>query len=584
MTAFAKLLLALSCLVTLAACGSSPPVLQATATPYIQPPATEGNCVLLAGQEESLPVKGFFPADATYQWYADAGTFKAGTDTAPVASYTPASVAEDTKVNIWVEVTSNNLKTTYYLNCQVRADLAVSAGATPTNPPTLTAEVSQTPNVGDATPTLTPTTTSNPPTQTPVVEGPPEPFPITETRSTAPDPDDLIIAVVSTFSGQQASRGFGIFQAMKIVAERSGWDDKLGALNRPVWLVPFDDQGKQAVGTDIANRIKRNEGGRYLIVVGHNRSDVLRAALPIYGRVSANETPIPVISVGATNADLTTDPTINVNNVLFRIVGRDDVQAKVAADFIRTKIAAERSLTQPPRVYIVYDPSVYGSGLYRMFLKNQAGLNIVGEQLYDANILASIVSTVRDEQPDVVYFPGYFNQTGPFLDALADAYEQDNLQLPAFVGSDGSDSREMINLAGNATEGMFYTAVAMPEAELRVRTQSNNSQLIVDYETRYQSLAPTFVGESADGIALALTAIASAGTDGDVSATETLTALGVYRDQRFAGETGNYRFNAQGDPTQSFYYIKRVPTGVTLESWPQNPYERVEEEPPAPAS
>jgi ABC-type branched-subunit amino acid transport system substrate-binding protein len=408
----------------------------------------------------------------------------------------------------------------------------------------------------------------------------PAPFPITDTRSPAPGPDDLIIAVVSTFSGPQASRGLGIFQAMQIVAARDQWEQSLNGLGSPVWLVPFDDKGQQAVGIDIANRIKRNEGGRYLIVVGHNRSDVLRAALPIYGRAGENETPIPVISVGATNANLTTDPTINVNSVLFRIVGRDDVQAKVAADLVRTTIAAERGLTQPPRVYIVYDPTVYGSGLYQTFLTYREGLEIVGEQLYDANIQASIIESVQAKQPDVIYFPGYFNQTGPFLRAVADAYSQAGLPLPAFVGSDGSDSLQMVALAGSAVEGMFYTAVAMPESELRQRTEGNQSRLVEEYEASYGDLAPTFVGESADGISLALTVIASTAADGQTSAAEVLAALQTYRTQRFTGETGNYRFTAQGDPAQSFYYIKRVPQGVTAETWPQNPYERVEEEPP----
>ncbi|NTU83503.1 MAG: ABC transporter substrate-binding protein [Chloroflexales bacterium] len=549
----------------LPACGSSttPPA----PTPFIPPPPPDESCILQSGATVSFPVNGTFPSDATYKWEAQSGTFNP--EDGAVTNYTAGTFTTDQPVTITVSVTSNGSTTRYFLSCQVKAD--PNAVAVATTSAVAQEAASPTTDASPAPPSATPTQASvTPPpgpTNTPGAAALPAPLPLTPSSASEPAPDDMLIALVSTFTSDPPLRGLDIFRAGQLIGQDSLWAQQLAPLGKTVWIVAWDDKGDPAEGEQIARKLVADP--RYIAVVGHNLSGVLERALPIY-----NEAKLPVISVAATAKGLTTGPA-NSNNVLTRVVGRDDVQGKVAADYIRDEIAGELAgqlQGSPPRVYVVHDSSAYGVGLKDQFTAQAAGLKLVGARAYDQATVREIVNLVLLEAADVVFFPGYDDQMAAFLVAMAEAYAaRPELKRPIILGTDGTDTPDLAAGAGQAAIGVRYTTVYMSERDLKAREGDQSLPSLADlYKGRFGDAPASLLGESSDGMLLCLTALGRAAADGKVDREELRASIRAFpASAPFKGRTGNYTFTSQGDPSESFYYVRRVASALPGD-WDEN--------------
>lgn len=552
------LLLLLS--VGLSACGPGPPPPLPTSTPVIIRPES---CELEAGSTVSFSISGTFPEGTRFKWEAQHGTFRP--DDAVSTSYTAASLLKDEEVTVSVSVTTNGGTTPYFVkpDCLVKADPNAISLATaqaqgtagPSPEPSSTVQPDETPTQPPASEPPTPTIGLTP-TPLPTEESGalPAPLPLTPSSATAPGPDDVLIAVVSTFTGIPPLRGLDIFRAGQIIAEDAIWDQQLAPLGKTVWVVAHDDQGSPARGVEIARQLVDDQ--RYIAVVGHNRSGVLEQALPIY-----NARGLPVITVAATNKELTTGPD-NSNGVLTRVVGRDDIQGKAAADYISDELSRElvgRLNGRPPRIYVVYDSSTYGVGLRDEFLAVVQSAE--GVEAYDEARVREIVNRVKAEATHVVFFPGYDDQVAVFLKALSELYDVDPvLARPIVLGTDGVDTPDLAARAGPAAVDLRYTSVYMSEDELKEREREQGLWSITE---RYRGLFGTppasLLGESSDGMLICLTALGRAAADGVVTRDEMRVAIRNFPPSApFKGRTGNYSFTSQGDPGQSYYYVRKV--------------------------
>ena len=117
-----------------------------------------------------------------------------------------------------------------------------------------------------------------------------------------------------------------------------------GVLGQQVKLVVVDDGCDAERAADAALELVKAGVG---FVVGHMCSHASLIAAPIYEAAG-----LPMMSPDSTHPQLTEEGRANV----FRLAGRDDIQGRLAGDWL-----AQRH--PPPRIAIVHDGSTYGRGL-----------------------------------------------------------------------------------------------------------------------------------------------------------------------------------------------------------------------------
>lgn len=245
---------------------------------------------------------------------------------------------------------------------------------------------------------------------------------------------DLLIGVAGPMTGPYASGG----QQMRNGAEMAIADINArgGVLGQKLKLVVGDDvcDPKQAVS--VANTFV-NKG--VVFVDGHYCSSSTMPASEVYGDES-----IPMATI-STNPQITERGLINV----LRVVGRDDQQGVVAADYIAKNL-------QGKKVAVVDDKSAYGKGLADEVAKGlkAKGISTVletsitsGEKDYNA-----LISRLRAAGAEVLAFGGYYAELGMILRQA----EQSGLKLTT-IGGDTLTNSELLTAAGSAADGTLFT-------------------------------------------------------------------------------------------------------------------------------
>jgi branched-chain amino acid transport system substrate-binding protein len=217
---------------------------------------------------------------------------------------------------------------------------------------------------------------------------------------------------------------------------------KGGVLGEHIEMITADDycDGEQAVAA-----AKKLVADGVVAVFGHQCSGAAIPASKIYSNTSTL-----MVSSEATNPKLTEQGFTNV----FRMVGRDDLQGRIAGDLL-----AERWGNKP--IAILHDGQAYGKGLAEETKKrlNERG---IAEAMFEAiepgeADYRDLVEKIQAEGIEVLYFGGYQHQVGLIIrQAREHGYE---LQL---VGGDAMASEDFGLIAGPAADGTLMTLFPSP--------------------------------------------------------------------------------------------------------------------------
>src|SRR5512147_1150384 len=132
------------------------------------------------------------------------------------------------------------------------------------------------------------------------------------------------IATQSPLSGDMSVVGVDIKRGAELGVEQMG--AALTGMGFKIEVAPFDDQGNPDTGVANAKQIVSDPA--ILCVVGHYNSGVFIPSSEVYHTAG-----LANVSPANTNPKVTTRGYAEVN----RIVGRDDVQGVVGADFAASK-------------------------------------------------------------------------------------------------------------------------------------------------------------------------------------------------------------------------------------------------------
>jgi len=331
-----------------------------------------------------------------------------------------------------------------------------------------------------------------------------------------------------------------VAQSMRRAADMAVGDWSL-RLGRRIELIVKEDafDPRQAVVT-AESFVQEGVWG----VVGHIYSSTSISASAVY-----HEAGVPLVAPTATHPRLTAQGFDNV----FRVSGRDDQQALVAAEFVVLRVKARR-------VAVVHDRTEYGRGLVETFrreLARRAARPVVAEEslAQGDRDFTTQVARLREARPDAVYFGGIFREAGYLIRQCRQAGVQ-----AAFVSGDAVLDPEFVSLAGEeAAAGAYLTFAPDP------RLVDSARPLIQQYESRYGSLGP-HVLSTYDAVGVLLRAIQAA-KPGDSSRDELGKVVGAIRARPYQGALGMLRWDKNGDLTPAPYAVYVTKRGGSVQGW-----------------
>ncbi len=336
----------------------------------------------------------------------------------------------------------------------------------------------------------------------------------------------LKIGVCGPMTGDQGKMGEDIQHGAELaVAE---WNARGGVLGRRIEISVGDDQHDPKQARAVAERLK-NE--RVAGVVGHFNTGCTVPASDVY-----YEAGIPMITPSATNPQVTERGYENV----FRVCGRDDQQAPVAARY-----AVETA--QAKRIAILHDNSAYGKGLADLF---KIALDDKAEVVYYGGIVQgdmdykAVLANVKDKAPDLWFFGGMYPEAAKLVK------QGRELGLRGtFMSGDGTYDPQFLKVAGPAAEGAILTFG--PDF-----SKLASAQPFLDaYRKKFGDPGPYSI-YAYDAANILLHAIAQAKSVEGPKVAEAIRA------REHDGAFGRIDFDAKGDMKKAPYICWRVEKGA----------------------
>jgi branched-chain amino acid transport system substrate-binding protein len=211
-----------------------------------------------------------------------------------------------------------------------------------------------------------------------------------------------------------------------------------GVLGKPIEFVYEDNRSTPGESATIAKKLITRD--KVVALLGEVASGRSLEAGPI-----AQQSKIPMISPSSTNPKVT-----ETGDYIFRVCFTDPFQGRLLAEFAKRSLKAQK-------VAVFSDVSApYSVGLAQFFrepfLAN--GGQIVSEQKYtggDKDFRAQL-TVIKNTKPDAILVPGYYTDVG----LIVAQARQLGITVPLF-GGDGWEAPELLQIAGAALEGTFYS-------------------------------------------------------------------------------------------------------------------------------
>lgn len=347
---------------------------------------------------------------------------------------------------------------------------------------------------------------------------------------------EILIGIAGPMTGDQSKLGGDLERGAQLAVDE--WNAKGGISGRKIRLEIGDDQHDPKQAVSVANKLI-NLG--IVGMVGHFNSSASIPASSVY-----HDAGIPMITPASTNPKLTEQGYANV----FRVVGRDDQQGRVAAAFVTRHLKAKR-------VAILHDKTTYGQGLAEEFRKSLAehadeGVEVIS---FDGVIqgerdFRGILTTLKSRQPDLFFFGGIFPEGGQLVKQAKEV----GLTAPMMSG-DGVIDPKFIEIAGEAAEGTYLTFTPDPDK------MPQAAGFLKKYRAKYGNELAPYAIYAYDASNILLKAISDSGS------TEGKKVSAAIRSMKYDGALGHVEFDDKGDITKAPYIVWITKNGQFEEYW-----------------
>jgi branched-chain amino acid transport system substrate-binding protein len=333
------------------------------------------------------------------------------------------------------------------------------------------------------------------------------------------------IGAIFPITGPLATFGTSCANGAKMAIEEVNL--RGGVLGSKIELLVEDDQYKPEEAANAAKKLIERD--KVVALIAEVTSSVTLVVAPI-----AQQSKIVLLTPTATNPKVT-----QVGDYIFRACFIDDFQGEVMANFVY------KNLKLKTAAILTAVTSDYSKGLAQFFKQKYTALGgkIVAEESYsegDSDFRAQLTK-IKAAKPEFVYVPGYYADVGPILLQAREL----GITVP-FGGGDGWDSPVLLQTAGKAAEGCFFSNHYSPDSkELVVQT------FVKNYQKKYGTTPDALAALAYDAAKLLVDAINRAGSTDSSKIRDALAAT-----KGFRGVTGVITFDANRNPIKSAVIIE----------------------------
>jgi branched-chain amino acid transport system substrate-binding protein len=249
---------------------------------------------------------------------------------------------------------------------------------------------------------------------------------------------EIVIGYAGPLTGDQAAVGIDLWRGAELAALH--YNQQGGVLGYKIRVLPLDDEADGEVAVEIARQFVE-EGVE--AVVGHYSSGATLPASTIYAEAN-----ILQVTTMASN------PVISQQGIdtFFRVCPIDSVQGPRDAEFAVNTLGAQR-------ISIVHiGGDTYSEGLRDEFSRRaeELGATIIAAYPYEDGAVdfGEIITELQVEQPDLVFFSGYY----PGGDILLRQMREAGVEA-TFLSGDGSFEYGFLREAGKAAEGAYISSL-----------------------------------------------------------------------------------------------------------------------------
>ncbi len=336
---------------------------------------------------------------------------------------------------------------------------------------------------------------------------------------------EIKIGAVTCLTGALSTFGVSSVQGAKMAVEEINAAG--GILGQPIQLIVEDDGSKAGETATITRKFISQD--KVVAILGDLTSSATMEGAPL-----AQAAKIPLLTPSATNVAIT-----RIGNYIFRSCFIDPFTGKIMAKFALDRLKAKQAIVMTD---VKQDYSVGLTDAIRHYFSQNGGRisTTLSYSSGDTNFRTQLTE-VRIAHPDVVFLPGYYTEAGLILLQA----KQLGITCP-FVGGEGWDSPALVQVAGKAAEGNYYTD-HFSAADPNPRVQ----KFVQTYRAKYGALPDALAALWYDGARLLSQAVQRAGSTDPAKIRD---ALATTRD--FDGVTGRISIDENRNASKSGVILK----------------------------
>jgi len=291
----------------------------------------------------------------------------------------------------------------------------------------------------------------------------------------------------ASLTGKEA--GFGQTSHHGVVLAIEQINAAGGVLGRPLELAYEDNQTKAGESATAVKKLISRD--KVIALIGEVSSTRSLEAAPV-----AQKNHIPMITPAATNPQVT-----KAGNYIFRVCFIDPFQGTVMAKFAAQDLKVKR-------VAVLSSVSnAYSLGLAKYFKETfaAAGGDIVTEKSFsegDKDFRAQLTA-VKAANVEAVFVPSYYTEAALIVRQARDL----GISVP-FLGGDGWEDEQLLNIGGAAMNGCYYSTHFSAQ-----NTDPKVVKFVADYKARWDGEQPgAFSALGYDAVYVLADALKRAGT------------------------------------------------------------------------
>ncbi len=351
-------------------------------------------------------------------------------------------------------------------------------------------------------------------------------------------PATIKIGNMASTTGKDATYGQSSTRAARLAIDEINAAG--GVLGKQIELIFEDTQSKPGETATVAKKLITRD--HVVALIGEIISSRSLEAAGV-----AQALKIPMLTPTATNPAVTA-----TGDYIFRACFIDPFQGSVLAKFARQDLGSKRAAV------LTSISSSYSTGLGQVFREQfvAAGGEIVADQKFaegDKDFKAQLTA-IRSAKPDVIFIPAYYTEVA----LIAKQVRELGITVP-MLGGDGWEAPELIQIAGTAVEGCYYSTHFSASS-----TDPKIMGFVARYQARYDGQTPDCMAALGyDGVYMMVDAIRSAGVADPLKIKEALATT-----KGFEGVTGRIDMDANRNASKpatilkiedgKFLYLKTV--------------------------